>query len=97
MIVALVANVLYWAVWLFTVAMWSRLVLDFIRSMRPDWRPGNVILVISGITFTITDPPMRFVRRFVKPVGVGGIALDFGWTVLMLAALLVMYGLEYLR
>jgi YggT family protein len=97
MIVSWIATVLYWAVWLFTVAMWSRLVLDFIRQMRPDWRPGNVILVISGITFAVTDPPMRFARRFIKPVGVGGVALDFAWTVLMLGALVVMYGLEYLR
>ncbi len=95
MILSLVATLAYWAVWAFTVLMWSRLVLDLIRSMRPSWRPGNVILVISAVTFTVTDPPMRFVRRFIKPMNIGGIGLDFGWTALMLAALVVMYAIEF--
>lgn len=95
MVVSLIASFLYWAVWLFTIFLWARLVLDFIRGMRPSWRPGQAVMVISGVVFTVTDPPMRAIRRVIKPVNLGGISLDFGWTVLMLAAILVMYFLEY--
>jgi YggT family protein len=34
---------------------------------------------------TVTDPPLKFVRRFIKPIRVGSIALDFGWTLTLLA------------
>ena len=95
MVVSFIATILYWAIWLFTIFLWARLVLDFMRGMRPGWRPGQILMVISGVVFTITDPPMRAVRRVIRPVNLGGIALDFGWTVLMLAAILVMYFLEY--
>jgi YggT family protein len=52
--------------------------------------------VISGVVYGITDPPMTAVRRFVKPMSFGAIALDFGWTVVMLAAIVLMYIAEYL-
>ena len=95
MVVSFIATFLYWGVWLFTIFLWARLVVDLIRSMRPGWRPGQLMLVISGVVFTVTDPPMRAVRRVIKPVSFGAVALDFGWTALMLAAIVVMYILEF--
>jgi YggT family protein len=53
-------------------------------------------LVISGVIYTLTDPPLKFVRRFIKPVRIGQIALDFGWTVVMLVAIVAMYIAEYI-
>ena len=88
--------ILYYVTLIFVIAMWARLILDFLRAMRPGWRPPSFLLVISGIVYGITDPPMKAVRRFVKPMSFGAIALDFGWTVVMLAALVVMYLAEYL-
>jgi YggT family protein len=88
--------VLYYALLVFVIAMWARLILDFMRSMRPGWRPPSFLLVLSGAVYTITDPPLKAVRRFVKPVSFGAIALDFGWTVVMLAAIILMYVAEYL-
>jgi YggT family protein len=76
--------------------MWARLILDFMRAMRPGWRPPSFLLVLSGAVYTITDPPLKAVRRFVKPMSFGAIALDFGWTVVMLAAIILMYVAEYL-
>lgn len=88
--------VLYYALLVFVIAMWARLILDFMRSIRPGWRPPSFLLVLSGAVYTITDPPLKAVRRFVKPVSFGAIALDFGWTVVMLAAIILMYVAEYL-
>jgi YggT family protein len=36
---------------------------------------------------TLTDPPLRFIRRFIKPVQIGSISLDFGWTLLVLVVI----------
>jgi YggT family protein len=44
-----------------------------------------------NLIFAVTDPPLKFVRRVVKPVRFGGIALDFAWTVVLLAAIVAMY------
>jgi YggT family protein len=95
-VIGLLGVVLYYALLVFVIAMWARLILDFLRAMRPGWRPPSFLLVISGFVYTLTDPPMKAVRRFVKPMSFGAIALDFGWTVVMLGAIILMYIAEYL-
>lgn len=46
-------------------------------------------MVASGIIFALTDPPIKFLRRFIKPVRVGAIAFDLAWTVLIIAVLML--------
>jgi YggT family protein len=48
-----------------------------------------LILVVVEITMTATDPPLKFVRRFIKPIRVGAIVLDFGWTLTLLSVTLL--------
>ncbi|MEN9740570.1 MAG: hypothetical protein RLZ72_836, partial [Actinomycetota bacterium] len=40
-------------------------------------------MVLAEITYTLTDPPLKLVRRFVKPVRLGGAAIDFSWTIVL--------------
>jgi YggT family protein len=95
-IMGILGLVLYYASLVFVIAMWARLILDFLRAIKPGWRPPTFLLVISGVVYGVTDPPMKAVRRFVKPMSFGAIALDFGWTVVMLGAIVLMYIAEYL-
>lgn len=92
----IIGLILYYALMVFVIAMWGRLILDFIRAFRPGWRPVSFVLVLSGIIYAVTDPPLKLVRRWVKPMSLGAVALDFGWTVVMLAAIVAMYIAEYI-
>ena len=88
-------SVLFWALYaalsIFILVMWVRLILDFIVNFNRGWRPAGFGLVLAEIVFTITDPPIKFVRRFLPPVRFGGVALDFSWTVVMLVAIVLSY------
>lgn len=88
-------SVIFWALYaalsIFILVMWVRLVLDFIVNFNRGWRPSGFGLVLAEVVFTITDPPIRFVRRFLPPVRFGGIALDFAWTIVMLVAIVLSY------
>jgi YggT family protein len=87
--------VLFWAVYaaltIFILVMWVRLILDFVVNFNRGWRPSGVALVLAEVVFTITDPPIKLVRRIVPPVRFGGVALDFAWTIVMLVAILLSY------
>jgi YggT family protein len=48
------------------------------------FRPTGALLVIFEIVFTITDPPMRFLRRFIPPLRLGGIAIDLSFLLLFI-------------
>ena len=81
----LLVVVLQWALQIYFYFMVARLVADLLLSVNPNWRPRGLILVLVEVVFTLTDPPIKFIRRFVKPVRFGGIALDFGWTIVVFA------------
>jgi len=88
-------SVLFWALYaalsIFILVMWVRLILDFIVNFNRGWRPAGFGLVLAEIVFTITDPPIKLVRRFLPPVRFGGVALDFAWTIVMLVAIVLSY------
>jgi YggT family protein len=47
--------------------------------------------VLFSIVIAITDPPLKFVRRFVRPIRLGEVAIDLAWTIVLLAAVILMY------
>jgi YggT family protein len=48
------------------------------------FRPTGALLVVFEIVFTVTDPPMRFLRRFIPPLRLGGIAIDLSFLLLFI-------------
>ena len=87
---SVVGIVLGTALWVYTLVLWARLVLEWVRQFRPDWRPRGVMLIIAEVTFTITDPPLKLIRRVVKPVRLGGAYIDFSWTILLVVVYILM-------
>ena len=93
----IIATVVFVALALFIGSMWFRLVVDWVRALRPDWRPRGFLLVAAELCFAVTDPPIKLVRRVVKPVRVGGGVLDFAWSIVLLLALVLLYVVAPLR
>jgi len=87
--VSIIATIVYLALNVFIIMMWARLVLDLARTFAREWRPRGALLVLAEVVFTVTDPPVKLVRRVIPPLRVGGIALDFAWTIVLLACLLL--------
>ncbi|GGG63204.1 YggT family protein [Kocuria dechangensis] len=81
----LLLSVLYLALHLVYVALLARLVLDWIQMFARNWRPRGAALVAASVVYTITDPPMKLLRRLVPPLRFGGIALDLGFLILIFA------------
>jgi YggT family protein len=82
---SMLVAVLQWALQIYFYLMVTRLIADLVLSVNPSWRPRGLILVIVELIYTLTDPPIKLVKRFIKPVRFGGIALDFGWTIIVFA------------
>lgn len=72
----------------------GRFFLDLITSINPQFRPRGIVLVLCEVAFTLTDPPLKFLRRFIKPVRFGSVSLDFGWTILFIGLSIAQNTLE---
>ena len=69
---------------LFVLSLFGRLILDYIRIFAPQWRPRGVILAIAEAIYSITDPVMRFVRRFIPPLRLGPVAIDLSFILIFI-------------
>lgn len=78
------ALVLYWGLNVFFYAFIGRFVLDLVLSVNPSMRPRGLFLVLAEIIMTLTDVPLRALRKIIKPVRLGPVQLDFAWTVAIL-------------
>ncbi len=70
---------------LFLLALFARLILDYVRMFKPDWRPRGILLPLAEIIYLLTDRPLSFVRRFIPPLRIGPVALDLSFIVLFFA------------
>ena len=43
------------------------------------------MLVVAEAVYTLTDPPLKALRRILPPLRIGGVALDLGFLVLVIA------------
>ncbi|WP_019630714.1 YggT family protein [Actinomadura atramentaria] len=80
----IVEQVLVGLLYLFLLFLIGRLILEVLQSFARSWRPRGVVLVIAETTYTVTDPPLKLLRRFIPPVRLGNVALDLSFTLLIL-------------
>ncbi len=90
-IVSTIAGIFYFALLAYFFVMWARFIVDLAQNFSRNWRPRGFGLVVAEIVYTLTDPPIRAVRRVVPPFRIGPAALDFSWSIVMLVVIVLMY------
>jgi len=78
-------QVLQLLVFIFFILLLVRLVLDWVQVFVREWRPRGVMLVVAEVTYTVTDPPLKAVRKVVPPLTLGSVRLDLAFLIVMLA------------
>ena len=68
---------------LFTVLLIVRLVVEWVQLFARSWQPRGPILVVLEAVYTVTDPPLRALRRLVPPLRIGGLLLDLSLMLLL--------------
>lgn len=81
----MIGAILYYVLSAYFLVLIVRLILDWVQVFSRDWRPSGVLLVIAEVVYSLTDPPIRFLRKFIPPLRLGGVALDLAFLVLILA------------
>lgn len=80
----LVRAVLHLLLYVFFLLLIGRLIFDWIQVFARQWRPTGIVLVVAETIYTVTDPPLRALRKVLPPLRIGGIALDLAFLVLIL-------------
>jgi YggT family protein len=76
-----VVTVALWAYW---VVLIFRLIMELVFQFARSYDPHGAMLVAVESAYTATDPPLRFLRRHIPPLRIGGIALDLAFLLLLI-------------
>lgn len=71
-------------VFAFFIALIGRFVIDWVQVLARSWRPTGLVLVVAEAVYTVTDPPLRALRKVIPSPNLGGVRLDLSFLVLML-------------
>lgn len=78
-----IGGLLYSALQLYVLALFARVILDYARVFAPQWRPRGIVLAFAEFIYAITDPLVKFARRFIPPLRLGPVAVDLSFIVIL--------------
>jgi YggT family protein len=82
--------VLYYLLFFFWLLLTARIVVDLVRAFARDWRPVGGVAVSLETVYTVTDPPVKALRRVIPMVRIGSVGLDLSIMVLLLVVFILM-------
>lgn len=77
-----VAAVVYYLLLAFLLLLIARLVMEYVFLFARSYEPKGPVVVVLEVIYSITDPPLKFLRRFIPPLRLGGVSLDLSFLVL---------------
>ena len=89
-VVLAIQFVLYYALFFFWLLLLARIVAEMVRSFARQWVPVGPSAVALEVIFTVTDPPVKLLRRVIPVVRIGGVGLDLSIMVLLLVVFILM-------
>ena len=91
---SVVGQVLHGLLWGFIALLWIRLVVDWVQVFARSWSPGGPILVLLEVVYSVTDPPIKALRRVIPPLRLGAVAIDLSFIIVLVAAYLLLNVVE---
>lgn len=83
-----VGLVLVYILYAFMLLLLARLVMDYVFLFARSYEPKGVVVVFLEVIYSMTDPPLKFLRRFIPPLRLGGVSLDLSFLVLFVIVLI---------
>jgi YggT family protein len=87
-LVLLLLHILGLALFFFWVLLLFRVVIEFICSFSRDWRPTGLLVVVLEAIMSVTDPPVKLLRRLIPQLTIGAVRIDLSIMVLLLVFLI---------
>ncbi|HEU4568874.1 MAG TPA: YggT family protein [Marmoricola sp.] len=79
-----IGQVIDGVLWAFIALLFVRFVVDWIQVFARSWTPRGLVLVGLEAVYTVTDPPIKAMRKILPPLRLGGMALDLSFLAVML-------------
>jgi YggT family protein len=85
MLLYILERIIDWLIGAYLSVLFIRMILDWVRILAPRWYPRGIIASLIDVVYRLTEPPLRWLRRYIPPIRMGAIALDVSFIVLYFA------------
>ena len=85
-----VLELAYFVLLVFFILLIARLVFDYVMMFARSWRPSGVAAVGLEVVYSVTDPPLKALRRVIPPLRLGNFSIDLGFMVLLFVVYVLM-------
>jgi YggT family protein len=82
--------VLYYVLALYLLLLIGRLIFDVLQNYSRSWTPTGGLVKVAEVIYTATDPPLRLLRRYIRPLRLGSVALDLSYMLLFLVIIVLL-------
>ena len=86
----IIGTVIGWVLWIFLLVLFGRMILSWIPVLVRDWQPRGPVLVVAEVIYSVTDPPLRALRKVLRPVRIGNMMLDLAFIGLAIGVSILM-------
>jgi YggT family protein len=82
--------VLYYLLTIYLIVLVGRMVISWIQMFARSWTPTGVVLLVAESIYTVTDPPLKFLRRYIPVLRIGTVAMDLSFMVLFIVIVILL-------
>jgi YggT family protein len=90
-VLSIVFQVLYLALYVFFLTLLARFVLGAVLQYGRRWQPRRGSAAALESVWSVTDPPLKALRRVIPPLRIGNVSLDLASLVLLVILFVLMY------
>ncbi|MCP8613720.1 MULTISPECIES: YggT family protein [Bifidobacterium] len=73
----------------YLLVLFVRMILDWVLVLSPRWYPRGFVASLIRVIYALTEPPLRWLRRYIPPLPMGRIQLDVSFMVLYAALIII--------
>ena len=79
-----VGNALQFVLLVFLLFLIFRLIMEYVFLLARSYRPTGIVTIVLELAYSVTDPPLKALRRVLPPLRIGQVSLDLGFIVLFI-------------
>ena len=87
---SLAARIVSDALLVFLLLLIFRLIMEYVFMFARSFRPEGAIAIALELCYSVTDPPLKALRRVLPPLRIGQISIDLGFIILFIVVRILM-------
>ena len=87
---SITAQIVYLLLYFLYMMLFARFTMSFVLQFGRRWHPGRGAAASLELVWSVTDPPLKALRRVIPPLRVGTVSVDLSALVLLLILYVLM-------